>query len=96
MLKLIKLLLALALVLLGAAIANLNPEEVRVSYYFGELLLPLGVLLLLLLGAGLILGVLASLSMFVRIKRENLDLKRKAQLASTEIRNLRSMPLRDH
>jgi len=95
-LKLIKLLLALALVLLGAAIANLNPEEVRVSYYFGELLLPLGVLLLLLLGAGLILGVLASLSMFVRIKRENLDLKRKAQLASTEIRNLRSMPLRDH
>ena len=96
MLKLLKLLFALAIALLGAAIASLNPEMVRVSYYFGAFQLPLGILLFLLLGTGVILGALASLLMFVRIKRENADLRRQARLASTEVRNLRSMPLRDH
>jgi putative membrane protein len=94
-LKLIKFLVLLVAATLGAAFAYINPGLVRLSYYFGEWELPLGILIFLLLGVGILIGFLACLGWFFRIRKENLALRRRSELASQEINNLRAMPLRD-
>lgn len=95
MLKLIKFLVLLCFAVLGAGFASINPGEVSVHYYFGEIRLPMGVLILGLLGMGIVIGTLASLFPFVRIKHENVTLRRKANLVNEEVKNLRTIPLKD-
>ena len=95
MLRLVKFLFLLLVALAGAVFAYINPGEVGVSYYFGQLTLPLGILIFVLLGIGVLIGVLGSLMNFVGIRRENTRLKRQASLAQQEINNLRTMPLQD-
>lgn len=94
-LKLLKLLSLLVVAALGAAFAYINPDQVTVSYYFGDLSLPLGMLIFLLLGGGILVGVLVSAAGMLRLQRENIGLRRRTQLANQEINNLRAMPLRD-
>ncbi len=95
MLKLLKFFFLIAAAALGASFAYINPGLVRVSYYFGVLELPLGILIFLLLGVGIVLGLLSSVAGYVRLRRENSQLSRRSQLVSEEINNLRSLPLRD-
>lgn len=95
MLKLVKFLLLLLAATLGAGFAYINPGLVTVSYYFGEWRLPLGILTFLLLGVGILIGFLSCLGWFVRVKKENIALRRRSELASQEVNNLRAMPLRD-
>lgn len=95
MIKLLKFLLLLSAALLGAAFAYINPDLVNVSYYFGAIDLPLGILIFLSIGVGMLAGVLASMSWFIRLKRENANLRRLSDLANQEINNLRNIPLRD-
>jgi len=93
--KLVKFLVVLLAAMLGAGFAYINPGLVTVSYYFGEWQLPLGILTFLLVGAGILIGFLSCLGWFVRIKKENAALRRRSELASQEVNNLRAMPLRD-
>ena len=95
MVGLLKFLLLLVIATLGASFAYINPGDVSISYYFGDLELPLGLLIFLLLGVGMAIGVLVSLAAYIRVQRENGSLRRRAQLAGEEIQNLRSLPLRD-
>jgi len=94
-LKLLKFLLLIVVAALGASFAYINPGLVTLSYYFGEVALPLGILIFLLLGIGIVLGLLSSIAGYLRLRRENLHLRRRSQLISEEINNLRSLPLRD-
>lgn len=95
MFNLIKFLLLLAVAVLGAAFASVNPEEVMVNYYFGTLQLPMGLLILLLLGMGIVIGMGAGTLLVLRVKRENIALRRRARLAHEEVNNLRTLPLKD-
>ena len=95
MFRLVKFLFLLLVALAGAVFAYINPGEVGVSYYFGELTLPLGILIFMLLGLGVLIGVLGSLMNFIGLRRENNRLRREAGLAQQEINNLRTMPLQD-
>lgn len=95
MLKLLKLLVLMSVFTLGAAFAYINPGNVTISYYFGELSLPLGMVFFLLFGSGLVVGVLLGVAGLVRLRSENLQLRRRSQLAHQEINNLRALPLRD-
>ncbi len=95
MLRLVKFFFLLLVALAGAVFAYNNPGDVSVSYYFGELTLPLGILIFILLGLGVLMGVLGSLLMFIGIRRENRRLKRQIGLAQQEVANLRSIPLQD-
>lgn len=95
MIKLLKILLLLLVASLGAGFAYSNPELVSVSYYFGEIALPLGILIFLLIGVGMLSGVLASMGWVIRLKRDNANLRRVADLANQELSNLRTIPLRD-
>lgn len=95
MLVVVKLLLLLVFMLVGASFAIINDAPVVVDLYFFTSSLPLSLLLLLALGCGILLGGLAGMSYFVRVKKENADLRRKAKLVSEEVRNLRTLPIRE-
>jgi putative membrane protein len=93
--RLLKLLVILLLMALGAALAVMNPENVLVDYYFGRRELPLAVMLLGALGVGALLGMLAGLGTILGLKRDNARLRRRERLAVDEVNNLRSIPLRE-
>lgn len=90
----IKLLLLLVFVVVGASFAIINDAPVAVDLYFIRPDLPLSLLLLLALGLGILLGGLAGTVYFMRVKKENADLRRKTRLVSEEVKNLRSMPIK--
>jgi putative membrane protein len=90
----IKLLLLLALMLLGASFAVINDAPVMVDLYFFRQELPLSVLVLLVLGGGILLGGLAGMVYFLRVKKENADLRRKSRLVNETVNNLRAMPVK--
>jgi putative membrane protein len=92
----IKLLLLLALLLLGASFAIINDAPVVVDLYFIRPELPLSLLLLLVLGAGMMLGGLAGMVYFLRVKKENADLRRKSRLADAATKVQRAMSVRGH
>lgn len=95
MLRLIKFLFLLVMAVLGAGFASINPEPATLHYYFGDLTLPMGMLLLGVLGMGMLLGLLVSMLMLLKTRRENARLRRKAELVHTEVNNLRTIPLKD-
>lgn len=94
MLAIIKLILALILLIFGAAFAIINDALVTLDLYFFATELPLSVVLLLFMIGGIVLGGIASLGYFARIKKENSNLKRQSRLATQEIDNLRTLPVK--
>ena len=95
MLKLIKFILLLGFALLGAGFASINPTPVAVHFYYYDLTVPLGLLVLVMVGVGALLGVFSSLLLMAGLRRENQRLRRRARLASEEVNNLRTIPLKD-
>jgi len=95
-LTLIKVLLLLLVLVVAAFFASLNPGEVMLHYYFGSIELPLAILLVATLGVGLLLGLFVGFGLFLRAKRDQVRLQRKARLAEQEVNNLRAIPLKDH
>ena len=94
--SLIKLIVAVLLMVLGAAFAIVNEQPVELDLYFVAVSMPLSMILLLAMGIGILLGSLASFLYFMKIRKENADLRRQARLAEQEVKNLRSLPINDH
>lgn len=90
-----KLIFILLVMLVGAAFAVMNAENVNLNYYFGSTVLPLSVVLVGAVCFGAVLGMLAGLGGLASLKRENASLRREARLASQEVQNLRTMPIKD-
>ena len=90
-----KLLFILLVMLVGAAFAVMNAENVNLNYYFGSTDLPLSVVLVAAVCVGAVLGMLAGLAGLASLKRENASLRREARLATQEVKNLRTMPMKD-
>ncbi len=95
MVTLIKFLLLIVFLVLGAAFAIINDQPVDLDLYFYVASLPLSLILLLAVGAGILLGALASAFYFMRIRKENANLRRQARLVEQEVKNLRSLPIND-
>ncbi len=93
--SLIKLIVAVLLMVLGAAFAIVNEQPVELDLYFVAVSMPLSMILLLALGVGILLGLLASFLYFVKIRKENADLRRHVRLVEQEVKNLRSLPIND-
>lgn len=93
MLSLVKLIVAVLLAFLGAAFAIINDQPVQLDLYFVVASLPLSLLLLLAMGVGLVLGAVVSSFYFMRVRKENARLRRQANLAEQEVKNLRSLPI---
>lgn len=93
--RIIKIILVLFIVVIGAAFAVMNAEPVSLDYYLGVQEAPLALILVATLALGALLGVLASLGAVVRLRHELGDLRRQLRLAQEEIENLRSLPVKE-
>ena len=93
--RIFKLAFILIVMILGASFAVLNADPVLFNYYLGSRDLPLSLILIAALGAGVLIGVVATIGMVLEVKRENLSLKRRSRLINEEVQNLRSIPLKD-
>jgi len=91
--KLIKLVVVVILAGVGAAFAIINDQPASIDLYFANPTLPLSLVLLLAVGVGIILGAIASSFYFMRIKKENADLRRQSRLVAQEVKNLRTLPI---
>lgn len=85
----------LFLMLIGVSFAALNATSVHVNLYFTTIKLPISVLMILMLGIGLILGFFLSLCKYWQIKAENRNIRNQLKMTEKEIKNLRSIPLKD-
>ena len=80
----------LGIILFGLVLAVLNPGTVEFNYYFGSKHLPLPLALVLALGAGMLVGMIATLFILLRLKKDNLLLRSRLKAIEKEVDNLRS------
>lgn len=95
MLRFLKLLMVLFVVLVAASFTLLNDQSVVLNYYLGEQNMPLAWVIFFSLTAGWLLGLISVTGWIVGLRWRLRDAERKAELAETEVRNLRRMPLSD-
>ncbi|KKM91975.1 hypothetical protein LCGC14_1223140 [marine sediment metagenome] len=93
--KLFFLLIFALIFLLSAIFAAFNMTAVSVDYYFGQLSMPLSVLLILAVVVGVILGAIVLSISFMKLRYENHRLKQKLALSEDEINSLRILPIKD-
>ena len=79
----------------GISFAVLNADNVNLNYYFGRFEAPLSLVIVISLACGALLGILASLTLILRLKHEQGKLRKSVNLAEKEVENLRSLPLKD-
>ena len=89
------LLLLLVIIVFGWSFAAENADKVHFSYFVGSMEQPLSFLLVLAVFAGSALGVLASLTVVLRLKNQIRSLRKSEALARQEVQNLRTMPIQD-
>ena len=88
-------LVLLSVLIIGILFAVLNAERVRFDYYLGVADVPLSALLVATLSLGAVLGVIASIGVVFRSRREVARLRRSVTLAEKEVDNLRAIPIRE-
>ena len=93
--RLVSLILTAIFVLLGLAFAVVNAKPVELNYFLATREVPLAMVLVLTLTLGALMGIVFSLGMVIRLKRETLRLRRQIQLTEQEVVNLRTMPIKD-
>ncbi len=92
---LIRWLILIVLIVIGATFAYLNSDSVSLSYYLGSQEMPLSLLLIITLIFGAILGMLSATGVIIKLKRENASLIRKNKLVTEEVENLRALPFKE-
>jgi putative membrane protein len=85
----------LLILLLVLFFTLLNTDAIRINYHFGIIEGPLSLVLLVAVLAGTMLGIVASLGIIIRHRRELARLKRQIKNTATEVANLRNMPIKD-
>lgn len=93
--RLVSFLLVFLLALLGLAFAVGNAKPVELNYFLATREVPLAMTLVLTLAVGALVGILFSLGLVIRCKRETVRLRRQVQLAEQEVVNLRNVPIKD-
>jgi putative membrane protein len=93
--RIISAIIILLILILGVTFASLNAEPVVVNYYLGSSKLPLSLLLVLILGCGALLGILVSIPIWARLKKENYTLSHRIKVVEKELANLRISPLNE-
>jgi lipopolysaccharide assembly protein A len=93
--RLVSFVLLLILVILGLAFAAINAKPVELNYFLATREVPLAMTLVLTLVFGALIGLLFSLGMVIRFKRETLRLRRQIRIVEQEVTNLRNIPIKD-
>jgi len=93
--RVLKLFLVLVVFLVGFAFHLRNDQFVQLDYYVGVINIPFSLWVVLTLGLGALLGILVSLPMILKLKRENTRLLKRVKISEKEINNLRTIPVKD-
>lgn len=95
MTRVFSLIIYILIALLALMFALLNPTPAPFNYYFGQVELPMSLLLALAVAFGAGLGVLASLGMVVRARRQVWQQRRYARNTEKELEQLRGLTPQD-
>ncbi len=93
--RVIGLVVIILLVFLGLSFGQLNPQRVKVDYFFGASEVSVAIALLVAVGVGAVLGVIAAMAVVVRQNRENARLRKRVSDTEKELNELRRLPLKD-
>lgn len=96
MLKFVKFVLVVLFLIVGAAFAIINDQPVGLDLYFLVASLPLSLLLLLAMGAGILLGTIVSAFYFMRLRKENAHLRRQSGSSASQAGGLSKVPVSGH
>ena len=94
--KIVLFILVFIILVIAISFAVLNAESVNLNFYFGQIESPLSLIIVISLACGALLGVLASLTLIVKLKHELVKLNKTVKLTEKEVDNLRSLPLKDN
>lgn len=93
--KIVSFVIFFVLGLIAVAFAAKNDANVELNYYLGSISAPLSLLLVISLGIGAFLGVMACSGVIVKLKRDAMRLQKSVRLAEKEVTNLRALPIKD-
>ena len=91
--RILSYILLLLVILFGITFACLNAEAVTINYYFNTKLIPLSLLLTITLFLGVVTGFICSISIYFRLKGENLRLLRQIKLLEKQQLNTATAPI---
>ncbi len=92
--KIINLLLFLTILVIGFIFTMLNSANVELNYYYGLIELPLALVAMAALLAGVLLGLFVEFGKVIRLKSELSKAKRKLKKSDEELDSLRTLPTR--
>lgn len=93
--RMVRLIVLLTVFAVSLSFAVLNTEPVELDYYFGAWHIPLALVIgvCIVIGAGL--GLIASIGMVLKSKREAARLRKEVQSATEIPSNMRAVPLNE-
>jgi putative membrane protein len=87
--RIIVYIILIILILFGLSFALLNANIVKLNYYLGTVEIPLSLLLLLTVALGVVIGLIASLGPFLKLKRKNHQLHLRIKQLEHQIVTIR-------
>ncbi|MDP3704647.1 MAG: LapA family protein [Legionellaceae bacterium] len=93
--RIVMMIFYLTLILIGVSFAALNATSVQVNFYVTTLKMPISVLMTMMVGLGVSIGFILFLCRYWRLKVEHRRIKNQLKLTEREIKNLRTIPLRN-
>ena len=93
--RIAKLILVFIILMIGLTFHLKNNQLIKLNYYVDVIDIPLSWLVVIVLIIGSTLGLLASLPIIVKLKRDKMILKKQIKNNEKEINNLRVMPIKD-
>lgn len=86
----------LIVALVALVLALLNAQAVQFNYYYGQVEVPLSLIVAIGIAVGALLGVMASLGIVIKTKRQATVNRRHADIAEKELAKLRALPLKEN
>ena len=93
--RILKIGVIFVLLAIGILFAGKNATQVQLDYVVGETLVPLSIVMVLTLVFGAVLGIIASIGLILKTRKELSRVKKSAEMAEREIANLRTIPIKD-
>ncbi len=93
--KIVRLVLLAVVLIAGIALHARNGQPVRLNFYAGSVDLPVSLVVVASLFVGAILGVLASISIIVRLQRQNRQLARRVKATEQQQQVVNAVAVKD-
>ena len=95
MTRVISLIFFLVVLVLGLFFGVLNADSVKLDYYWGSSQVPLSLIIVAALFCGAVLGVLSCMVIILRLRHRISRLRREVRDVEKEVKNLRTLPIKD-